>query len=75
MKKEKELYFLYNFVYNQVNNNILVSDINDRNIRMRFHGRRLYNMRKSIMKKKGKKIVAVALPLVMMILLVLGQTV
>ena len=51
-----ELYFLYNFVYNQVNNSILVSDINDRNIRMRFHGRRLYSVRKSIMKNKGKKI-------------------
>ena len=69
-----ELYFLYNFVYNQVNNSILVSDINDRNIRMRFHGRRLYSVRKSIMKNKGKKIVAVALSLVMMIPFAFSQT-
>lgn len=69
-----ELYFLYNFVYNQVNSSILVSDINDRNIRMRFHGRRLYSVRKSIMKNKGKKIVAVALSLVMMIPFAFSQT-
>ena len=69
-----ELYFLYNFVYNQVNKSILVSDINDRNIRMRFHGRRLYSVRKSIMKNKGKKIVAVALSLVMMIPFAFRQT-
>ena len=51
-----------------------MSDINHRSIRMRFHGRRLYNMRKSTMNKKGKKLLAAVLLFAMMIPLALSQT-
>lgn len=51
-----------------------MSDINYNSIRMRFQGRRLYNMEKSKMINRGKKIVAVALSFMMMIPVAFSQT-
>lgn len=51
-----------------------MSDINYNSIRMRFQGRRLYNMEKSKMINRGKKIVAVALSFMMMIPFAFSQT-